>query len=64
MAVVDGALVLEASILGERYQISHFDAQVLVAAKHLGCAIVYSEDLSDGQLYDGVRVVNPFAKVR
>ena len=60
MAVVDGSLVLEASLLGERYQISHFDAQVIVAAKRLGCSTVYSEDLNDGQLYDGVRVVNPF----
>lgn len=60
MAAVDGSLVVEASVLGERYQISHFDAQVLVAAKRLGCPILYSEDLSDGQLYDGVQVVNPF----
>lgn len=64
MAVVDGSLVLEASTLSERYQISHFDAQVLVAAKRLGCSTVYSEDLNDGQLYDGVQVVNPFAAAR
>ncbi|MBL9113382.1 MAG: PIN domain-containing protein [Verrucomicrobiaceae bacterium] len=43
-----------------RYQISYFDACILAAAKQLGCSTVYSEDLNDGQTYDGLRVVNPF----
>jgi predicted nucleic acid-binding protein len=29
-------------------------------AEALGCGVVWSEDLSDGQVYDDVRVVNPF----
>jgi predicted nucleic acid-binding protein len=60
MAAVDGALVLEASQIGERFQIGHFDAQILAAAKRMGCTTVYSEDLNSGQDYGGVRVVNPF----
>ena len=60
MAAVDGALVLEAVEIAERFQTSHFDAQILAAAKRMGCATVYSEDLSHGQDYGGVRVVNPF----
>ena len=60
MAAVDGALVLEAAHIGERFQTSHFDAQILAAAKRMGCTKVYSEDLSHGQDYGGVRVVNPF----
>ena len=60
MAPVDGALVLEASRIGERYQISHFDAQIVAAAKRMECPTIFSEDLSDGQIYDGVKVVNPF----
>ena len=60
MAAVDGALVLEAVQIAERFQISHFDAQILAAAKRMGCATVYSEDLNHGQDYGGVRVVNPF----
>lgn len=43
-----------------RYQISYYDAAILAAARQLGCAKVYSEDLNDGQDYDGVRVENPF----
>lgn len=60
MAVVDGTLVLEAVAIAEQFQTSHFDAQILAAAKRMGCAIVYSEDLNDGQDYGGVRLVNPF----
>ena len=26
----------------------------------LGCGVVYSEDMNDGQDYGGVRVINPF----
>jgi predicted nucleic acid-binding protein len=43
-----------------RYQISYWDAAIVAAAKEIGAAIVYSEDLAHGQVYDGVRVVNPF----
>lgn len=43
-----------------RYQIAFYDAAVLAAAQQLGCKIVHSEDLNDGQDYDGVRVENPF----
>jgi predicted nucleic acid-binding protein len=60
MTAVDGPLVLEAVQIAERFQIGHFDAQILAAAKRIGCATVYSEDLNSGQDYGGVRVVNPF----
>ena len=43
-----------------RYQSSYFDASVVTAAGMMGCTMVYSEDLDDGQHYHGVRVVNPF----
>ncbi len=33
---------------------------ILTSARSLGCRVLYSEDLSAGQSYDGVRVVNPF----
>ena len=56
-------LVLKAIDLKQRFQLSYWDAAIRVAAKELGCDIVYSEDLNDGQEYDGVRVVNPFASV-
>lgn len=53
-------LIVEAVALRRRYQISHWDATILAAARELGCHTLYSEDLNHGQDYEGVRVVNPF----
>jgi predicted nucleic acid-binding protein len=36
---------------------------MLAAAAHLGCDTLYSEDLQDGGLIQGVRIVNPFKPV-
>jgi len=46
--------------LVRRYQLSNWDAAILAAAQQLGCTIVYSEDFSHGQDYDGIRIENPF----
>ena len=46
--------------LCNRFRISYWDAAILAAAMALGCDAVYSEDMSDQQDYDGVRVINPF----
>jgi predicted nucleic acid-binding protein len=43
-----------------RWKLSYWDAAILEAARARGCESVLSEDLSDGQDYDGVRVENPF----
>jgi predicted nucleic acid-binding protein len=47
----------------ERFGVSYWDAAVLEAARSLGCRIVLSEDLADGQDYGGVTVRNPFRSV-
>jgi predicted nucleic acid-binding protein len=44
-----------------RHGISHWDALILASARQSNCSLVYSEDLSTQQDYDGIRVVNPFA---
>ncbi len=54
------ALVESALRTTERFQVSYWDAAIIEAARALGCREVLSEDLSDGQDYGGVRVVNPF----
>jgi predicted nucleic acid-binding protein len=55
-----GESVLEALELEKRYRISFWDALVVQAAEVSGAEVLYSEDLSDGQVYRGVHVVNPF----
>ena len=41
--------------------ISFWDALVVRTAQAARCTILYTEDLQDGRVYDGVRIVNPFA---
>lgn len=52
---------LNARLFRERYQVSHWDGLILAAAKNAGCKTLYSEDLQNGQSYDGITVVDPFA---
>ena len=49
---IDGSII---------WQISFWDALILVAAIKLRCTIVYSEDLNPGQEFESVRIINPFA---
>ena len=58
---IDHQLVRIAIEQSERFAISYWDAAILVAAEALGTDTVYSDDLSDGQRYGRVRVVNPFS---
>jgi predicted nucleic acid-binding protein len=60
VVVNGGASILEALELETRYQISFWDALIVHAAQSAGTRVLYSEDLSDGQLYGPVRVINPF----
>ncbi len=52
--------ILQALRLEARYKISFWDALIVQAAEICGASILYSEDLSNGQSYGSVRVVNPF----
>lgn len=54
-----GDSVVEALELESRYRISFWDAMIVHAAQVAGAGVLYSEDLSDGQVYGSVRVVNP-----
>jgi predicted nucleic acid-binding protein len=56
-AVID---ILDAITLQTRYQLSFWDAMILQSAIRLECAVVWSEDLNDGQRYYGVQVQSPF----
>jgi predicted nucleic acid-binding protein len=63
VAPLDYELFEEATRLSERFQISYWDAAIVAAAKRLHCTTLYSEDLSDGQNFEGVIVANPFRSV-
>ena len=53
--IIEGALALHA-LRGTAF----YDALILQAAIASGCAVLYSEDLQDGALIGGVKIVNPF----
>jgi len=44
-----------------RWQLSYWDAAIVESARALGCDAICTEDLQDGQDFDGVRVIDPFA---
>lgn len=56
MDVIEGAVVIARDA-----KISWFDSLIVSAAAEAGCGTLVTEDLSDGQVIAGVRVVNPFA---
>ena len=43
-------------------KVSFWDAMILRSAMQLSCSVVWSEDLSHGQAWDGVVVRNPFPR--
>ena len=54
-------LFLDAVVMSRRYQITYWDAAIVVAAERLGTQTLYTEDLNSGQRYGSVTAVNPFA---
>jgi predicted nucleic acid-binding protein len=52
--------VLAAIGLQTQTKIGFWDAMIVIAASESGCDVLWTEDLSDGQLLRGVRVRNPF----
>ena len=52
--------VADAIAIHGKYQTRYWDSLIIATAAHHGCGEVLSEDLSDGQTYNGVLVSNPF----
>jgi predicted nucleic acid-binding protein len=64
VAPITAEMMLAAFATCRRFRMSYWDAAVLEASRALGCDVVLSEDLSDGEDYAGVRVENPFRASR
>jgi predicted nucleic acid-binding protein len=54
------SLVADAFAIKARHQFSYWDCAVIAAARALGCAELFSEDMAHGRDIEGVRIVNPF----
>lgn len=58
-----GASDVLGAIAIHRYTgISFWDAMIVTSAASQHCEVLYSEDLNEGQAYDGVQIVNPFSQ--
>ena len=60
VVAIDADLVGEAVACSSRYQISYWDAALIIAAERLEAPILYTEDLNHKQKYNSVTVINPF----
>ncbi|GMV02226.1 MAG: hypothetical protein AMXMBFR52_18820 [Burkholderiales bacterium] len=56
----DRLLLMAAIDVQMRWKLSFWDSLIVAAAQRSGAPLLWSEDLSDGQRYGDVQVVNPF----
>ncbi len=61
---VDVGLIIDATTLEERAQLSFWDALIVEAARRAGATRLVSEDLQDGRRIAGVAIEDPFGVVR
>lgn len=54
--------VIAAATLSSRHQLSFWDAMIVRSATELRCATLWTEDLNDGRVIDGVQLTNPFSR--
>jgi predicted nucleic acid-binding protein len=47
--------------LAERYPLNVYDGMIVAAAMMAGCKTLYSEDMHDGLVIDGLTICNPYA---
>jgi predicted nucleic acid-binding protein len=46
--------------LAERHQLNVYDGMIVAAAQLAGCRTLYSEDMHDGLVIDGLTIRNPY----
>lgn len=52
--------IIKAIDISIRTQFSFWDSLVMAMAIETGCSVLYSEDLNNGQIVEGIEIVNPF----
>lgn len=57
---IDHATMETAWAVESRYGISYWDALMVSAAQHMGCVLLLTEDLQHDQMFEQVRILNPF----
>jgi predicted nucleic acid-binding protein len=57
----DFELIEQAIDISISAKLSFWDSLIIAAAEKAQCEAVFSEDLNPGQLYRGIRLINPFS---
>jgi len=57
----DLELIEQAIDISISARLSFWDSLIIAAAEKARCDAIFSEDLNSGQLYRGIRLVNPFS---
>ena len=60
--LIDATTLDESWGMQDRFGVSFWDALILAAARVAGCETILSEDLQEGQEFDGLRVISPFSQ--
>ena len=55
LALLDRGLEIQ-----RRHKFSFWDSMIVAAARAQGCETLWSEDMDDGRVVEGMRVANPF----
>lgn len=61
VVIPDAEIVRRAVDAHQAYALHFYDGMIVAAAERAGCERIWSEDLSAGQKYFDITVVNPFA---
>lgn len=56
------SVVLNAIDISINNQLSIWDSLMLSSANEVGCVILYSEDMNNGQIVRGTKILNPFGE--
>jgi predicted nucleic acid-binding protein len=58
---VDAPLIWRSAARSAQDRISFWDALIVETARKAQCAVLYTEDLQDGRVFEGLLVQNPFS---
>lgn len=64
VVVIKPELVRRGLEIKTLYGLSYWDSLIIAAAESAGCTQILSEDLNSGQVYCGIRCINPFSSVK
>jgi predicted nucleic acid-binding protein len=64
VVLLDVPLIRDAIDCSILSRISFWDGLILAAARKASCDVLWTEDLNDGQVIQGVRIENPFLRAK